>query len=108
MKKIAFIFIIGSCLAGFISGCAKEAWYKTGVKEEEKDADLDSCERFAHNQVKKEEATNPPSPNGNANTTGSQSEASTSLSLNLEHYQNRNRYEDLVEQCMAGNGYTKK
>lgn len=100
---------MGFLLLFLLIGCAGENWYKEGVKEEEKDSDLSFCEQFAHQQVKKEEASNPPSVSGNTDVSGgSQSETSTSLSLNLENYQNKNRYADLVDQCMTGNGYQKK
>lgn len=106
MKSCRFLLL---SLGFILVACASEIWVKPGATEEQKDADLRACERFAHAQVRKEERANPPSVSGNADASGgSQSETSTSLTLNLERYHSGRRYDELLKQCMTENGYIQK
>jgi len=101
LPLLAVAFILGACSA-LSDG---HGWTKADTNAEQAQEDLATCQAIAHADVKREAGISQDIEATQGNDMGLDV-MNPSLQQNLGHYSSDKRYAEIVDQCMAGLGYS--
>ena len=103
-RRFAALILVGALAAGCSVFSHKMSWTKAGVSEDEAWSDLDSCESQARAATKSDQNISQDIAASQGNNAAGMDPM---LTDNMGGYQTQSRFNDWVNECMTGYGYSR-